>query len=756
MFIVSVLSFIAGIYFEAINTLSVKYIALLLVPLLFFPFFLMERYRRLCAIVLFCSFFLAGMIRIGFVINTHDNNEPYDEIQTFETLLTESGKNIKVLKIIKPDTYKSSYAIFRTDLDLDIGDSVIIYGGLKGLSATYKNPHIISWKWLRRLEGINFELKGDVLKIKKGNNPIDKIRRFIKEKIEFSRAKQKGIIKALMLGDRTSIDEETKTIFQRTGTSHILAISGLHVGIITSFFFFIIRWLFSKKRTFALSGRDKRYAAIITIIFPVVFMLLSGSSIPTVRATFMVCIFLLAIFFEKQRDLLHTIFLAALFILLVYPHSLFMPSFQLSFLSVIFIVLITHRFYPMIKTISKPIKWLSVTIITAFSAMVGTLPAVLYHFYGINLLSPLHNLVSIPLMCLISLPVILAGSILPYGEYLIGLAGRLIDFNIQLLKTLDFGYIYPMVRPGLFESLLFYAVIICLLFANRKIVCSILCFLVLPLTVVHGILEINKRFYNELCINFIDVGMGDAILVEAPKGKRILIDGGQRFNGDFDTGKYVVTPILLSKKILTIDYVINTHPHSDHLGGLIYILEHFNVKRFVTSGFFIQEPLFLDAIIMCRNKGIDIEIWHTGTEILLKDDFFITVFNPDRDYPAYNFNNTSLVLKLRYGKKSILLTGDMERDIEERLILNNMPLMADVLKVPHHGSNGASSLPFLLAVKPKIAILSVGMGIKGLPGKEALNRYKSLSIPVLSTLKNGFISVCTDGKKVSVKPYQTR
>jgi len=756
LFIVSVISFIAGIYFETLYNLPIKYIFFLLMPLLFVIPFLMDRYRRICAIILFFSFFLAGTLRIGQLINTLDVEEPDGKSYLFETVLIESNKTIKMLKILQPDAYKDTHVILRTERELDIGDKIIIYGELKALSETYKNPYLISWKWLKHLECINFELKGDILTIKKGENTIDKIRRFIKDRIEETGAKHIGIIKALVLGDRTSIDEETRIVFQRTGTSHILAISGLHIGIITGFFFFIIKWILGRIRPLALSGMDKRYAAIITIIFPVLFMVFSGSNISTIRATFMVSIYLLAIFFEKQRDLLNTVFLAALFILLIYPHSLFMPSFQLSFLSILFIILITHRVYPFIKVNDRFIKWLLITLTTTFSAMVGTLPVVLYNFYGVNFLSFIHNLISIPLICLISLPLILVGIILPYGGYLIVLAGELINLNIYILKALDFGYMFPLIRPGLFESMLFYAIIICLFFANKKIVFSILCFIVLPLAITHSISEINKRFYNDLCINFIDVGMGDAILIEAPKGKRILVDGGQRFKGDFDTGKNIITPILLSKKILTLDYIINTHPHSDHLGGLQYILEYFKVKKFVTGGFFIKEPLFLETIKRCKDKMINIEIWNAGSMIFLEKDFHITVLNPDRNYHSVNLNNASLVLKITYGKKSILLTGDIERDIEERLIMNNMPLEAHVLKIPHHGSNNASSIAFLMAVRPDIAILSAGKGIKGLPGKETLNRYKILSIPVLSTLKNGFILICTDGKKLSVNPYQIR
>ncbi|MCX7965041.1 MAG: DNA internalization-related competence protein ComEC/Rec2 [Syntrophorhabdaceae bacterium] len=752
MFIISVLSFSAGIYFEAIKNLPIKIIFLLILPSLFIVPFFIDTHRRLCAIMIFLSFFLAGMLRLGFITNTWITEEQNNEFNLFEARVLEANRYIKVLKIIKPEFYKSLQVILKTDKELDAGDIVIFYGELKELSITYKNPYIFSWKWLKHLEGINFELKGHIINTKKGEKIIDRIRRFIKEKIERSEAKHKGIIKALVLGDRVSIDEETKTIFQRTGTSHILAISGLHVGIITGFFFFIIKWILNRKRTLAFSGLDKRYASIITIIFPVLFMILSGASVSTIRATIMVSIFLMAVFFEKQRDIFNTVFMAALFILLVYPHSLFMPSFQLSFLSVIFILLIINRLYQLIwRVTSRIMRWFFISIITTFSATIGTLPVVLYHFYGINFFSVLHNLISIPLICLISLPLILMGVFMPYGEQIISLAGCVIDINIQILKSLDFGYLFPFIRPNHFEALLFYSFVLSVLFMNRKVVIATFYVIVLPVLLVYSIHEVNKRFYNDLCVNFIDVGMGDAILIEAPKGKRILVDGGQKIKESFDVGKNIIAPILLSKKILTMDYVINTHPHGDHLSGLLYIMEYFNVKKFATGGIFIDDPLFLDAIRLCKDKKIGITFLNTGDGIFSYGDFNIKVLNPDKDYHTQNLNNASLVIKIQYHNRSILLTGDIEREIEERMILKGMALKSDVLKVPHHGSKNASSTAFLITVNPKIAVLSAGKGIKGLPSEEALNRYKRLSIPVLSTLENGYISVCTDGKTMSIQ-----
>ncbi|MBP6941484.1 MAG: MBL fold metallo-hydrolase, partial [Syntrophorhabdaceae bacterium] len=236
-------------------------------------------------------------------------------------------------------------------------------------------------------------------------------------------------------------------------------------------------------------------------------------------------------------------------------------------------------------------------------------------------------------------------------------------------------------------------------------------------------------------------------LIEAPKGMRMLVDGGGSYKGEHDTGKSILTPVLLAKKIRTIDYVINTHPHGDHIGGLFHIVRNFDVRHFVTGKYFINEGMFLDIMNILRIKGVPVERWEAGDHLTLRGAR-IDVLSPDRDTTIEDPNNASLVLRIVYGKKSFLLTGDIGSEIEQRLVLSGLAAKADVLKVPHHGSRYSSSAHFLYTVRPDLAVLSVGSGIKGLPSKEALGRYKRLSIPVLRTDVNGFIRICTDGEKI--------
>lgn len=716
--------------------------------------FVLSKKRRFAMVLILICFVLAGMIRIGIVLSSKQPDITNEEPSIFVGTVVESSRQIKTIGLLSPLPLKGVKAVFRTDDNLGISDSVRIYGQIKELSPTFKNPYITSWKWLKRLEGTHYEIKGTALSVKPGRNIIQQARNAILKKIEKSGAKQQGIIKALTIGDTASLDDDTKTLFLKTGTTHILAISGLQIAIITGFFFILVRWLLGRFYVLRLSGKDKKYASLPAIPFAFIYMLIAGGGVSIIRSTIMITVFMLSVFFEREREIKNTIAFSALIILLLYPHSLFMPSFQLSFLSLFFIIIIMEKIYPLLKSSWKGVRWFLSSILTTSAATVGTLPIVIYHFYGVNPVCMFHNLISIPVMCMVATPMSIVGIIIPHGEYLLRLAGEMININVAVLDHINVGYIFPIVRPDLFEALLFYALILCIIYINRKLVRSFLYFAVIPLVIVSVVFACEKRFNNRLCFDLIDVGLGEAILIEAPKGIRILIDGGSDYRGNFDIGKTIITPILLSKKILTLDYVINTHPHGDHIGGLPSILNTFHVNTFATSGYSVNDAQFSKVLKIIREKGIALQLWKQGDVFTLRDNMNIQVMHPPSGYPAENPNTSSLVLKFIYKDTAFLTTGDIESGIEAMLIMSHMSLKANILKIPHHGSKNSSSAAFLRAVKPDLAVMSVGAGIKGLPGKEALDRYKELSIPVLSTQDNGFIQVCSDGGRITYKTFK--
>jgi competence protein ComEC len=756
LFVIAVLSFAAGIYIQAIRPFPLNLLfAALLIPLIVVPFIIAKK-QALAVCLMIPLFACAGMVRLGMVTAATGNIIDVDEEKVlWQGVVLEASPNTKILKLESPVGMKGVKAVFRTPEAININDRIRVFGHIRELSLTFNNPSLVSWKWLKRQEGINYELRGTLVSSSPGVNHIHAWRNWLKERIDQSGARYPGIIKALTIGDTTGLDEGTKTLFLKTGTSHILAISGSNIGIITAFFFFIARTIIRRWRRMRLRGDDIRYAALLAIPFAFMFMITAGSSIPTIRATIMITVFMLSLFFERGRHTINAIFFSALVILLLFPHSVFTPSFQLTFMSVLFIVIATERFYPYMRIENRILKWFLSSILMTVAASVGTLPAVIYHFYGVNPLSIIHNLVAIPLMCILAMPLSLAGLILPWGDYVLRLSGEIIALTIYILERLNAGYIYPVIRPTLFECMLYLSLILSAIYVQKRLVSACLIFIILPLSMGHAYHAWSERFHNKgLCVNFLDVGLGDSMIVEAPEGTRILIDGGGLYRGDFDMGKSIITPILLSKKILTIDYVINTHPHGDHAGGLFTILNTFKVRRFVTGAYFMREGRFLDLLALLKEKGIPVDAWKKSDHITFTKGMKIDVMNPGRLMTPENPNDASLVLKITHRENAFLLTGDIGSGIEEGLVLEGVPLKARIMKIPHHGSRHSSSLAFICSVGPDTAILSVGKGIRGLPGEDALNVYKSLSIPVLRTDVNGFIRVCSDGSAIRCETFR--
>ncbi len=246
----------------------------------------------------------------------------------------------------------------------------------------------------------------------------------------------------------------------------------------------------------------------------------------------------------------------------------------------------------------------------------------------------------------------------------------------------------------------------------------------------------------------------ESILIEAPRGVRILIDGGGSISGDFDTGSRIVMPFLLSKKILTLDYVINSHSHADHIGGLVSILRHLRVNTFVSTPFLVEYPEHPSLLQMMRQKKTTVQFWKKGETYRLPGETSIAVLYPPQIASFENLNDTSLVIKIIQKSRTFLFPGDIGDGVEEELLESGAPLKADVLKIPHHGSRTSSSFTFLCAVRPELAILSGGGVMQGLPALETLERYHKLSIPVLRTDRQGPITVCSYGGRLTYRVSQ--
>jgi competence protein ComEC len=754
LFIASILAFCAGIYVQSVWPLSPGLLLVASLPPILAAALLGSRFCKVSSLLILSAFILVGAMRLAFTqagwVLPPEGREP----TVLSGTVVESSPQMKVLSLSQPSELKGMRVTFLSGLDLQVSDSVRLFGVIKDLNPTFRNPGMRSWKWLKKMEGINYEVRGTILSTASARDWIGRMRAYFKKNIEGSGAAHTDILTALTIGDRAAIPADTNELFMRTGTSHVLAISGFNVGIISGFFFFLVRTAIRRVKRFRLSGRDSRYASLLVMPFPFVFMLVAGAGVSVIRATIMTIVFMAALFLERERHFYNITALAALAILLIYPHSLLTPSFQLTFMSLLFIVMFMERLFPVLAGIKNRIAtWSVSTVLSTAAATLGTAPIVVYYFYGMNPFCVIHNLITIPLLGVGATASALIGMVLPGGHRLLVAAGYLTDINIRVLKLLDFGYVFPMVRPTFNEMLLYYGLITTLLHAGKKPAAALLVLVFVPLAAAQTYVDYRQRFNEDLHIHFIDVGMGDAALLEIPGGIRVLLDGGGFPGSDFDVGKKVIAPFLLYRKVGHLDYVINTHPHADHLGGLPTILRDFTVSHLVTSGLFPQEPAFLRLIDTARAKGVEHLIWKEG-DGLRSGRFSLRVLYPPIGARWDDLNNASLVLRLQQGNRTFLLPGDIRGDVEENLVLSGLPLRSDVLKLAHHGSALSNGPAFVYAVNPSLAIVSGDGEKRGLPSAATIARLDKLHIPLLRTDKHGLIEVWSDGNRIGWRTHE--
>lgn len=246
-------------------------------------------------------------------------------------------------------------------------------------------------------------------------------------------------------------------------------------------------------------------------------------------------------------------------------------------------------------------------------------------------------------------------------------------------------------------------------------------------------------------VHFLDIGQGDSELIELPNGEVMLIDGGNRDDSEF------LVEYIKNLHISKIDYVVATHPHEDHIGGLPEVIKTFDIGKIYMPKKTANTRIFESLVSEIKNKGLKITEANSGMNILDEKDLNISILAPiSTSYEK--INDYSIVSKLKYKDISLLFTGDAERESEKQLLQSEMDLSADLLKIGHHGSNTSSSDEFLDEVKPKYAVISSEKGNNyGHPHKEVIDRLTSRNIKILRTDEMGTIVLETDGKAAKLK-----
>lgn len=589
-----------------------------------------------------------------------------------------------------------------------------------------------------------------------------------------------GIAKALILGEKGEISKELRERFSAAGVAHILAISGLHIGIIALVCFFLVRNLLKCSTRLILSTDISKVSALITLIPVITYCFIAGHGIATIRATIMITTYLLAILIGREEDLWNTVALAAFIILIFSPSSLFDISFQLSFISVIAILYLTPRFSaPLFQQPQDPLEpppgWrkkiftrISLFLLVTTSAIIGTAPLVAYYFHRISPWGILTNVIIIPLIGFLIVPLGLLASLLlflyqPLAIFLVHMMQPLITLSIstvELFNQLPYAD-YRTATPTLLEIALFYLGVVLLVNIKKsKKVRYGLALVAIAFILNQGFWYYQNNVSPLLRITSIDVGQGESTLVRLPKGSTMLIDGGGFYDNSFDIGERVVAPLLWKKKIKHIDYLVLSHPQSDHLNGLVFISKNFKVKEVWSNGDrAYTEPFeeFERTISEKRIKKFIINREHPDRKI--KDVLFEFLHPPKppwHDNPP-RVNKHSLVIKLTYKGISMLFTGDIYQEAERELINTAPNLKSTILKVPHHGSKTSSSLEFIKQVQPKIAIFNLGFkNTFHLPSKKVIKRYQDQGCQIFRTDQDGAIIIETDGSDICIKTFLKR
>ena len=595
---------------------------------------------------------------------------------------------------------------------------------------------------VNRITGVAYlKTDSEILTIKKRGNLFDKLVSMLKGKIENAielglAPRNATILKALILGLRGELTEEIKNDFINAGVIHVLAVSGLHVGYIAVMVLVILSF-------FRFPAKLKTIIAIFALY---VYSDIVGFKPSVVRAMIMADLILIARTWEFVPKIYNIIFASALIQTLINPLELFDVGFQLSYAAVISIVYFYNKFLRFLssKFLEKVKKhkamfYIFQLFLISLSANLGTLPISMYYFHRLPLISMVSNVIVIPLVGVIAVAgfaqvimgVLYHGVGEIYGE-VTNLLLHLLRSIINFFAELPFAYM-EVAGFGLLTLLLIYfAILVGANLDNRKFR---LAGVILGLVLINFVLWKGIIAEPGLEVTFLDVGQGDAIYVQFPSGKNMLVDtGDKKFR--FDAGSRFIVPFLKYKGVKRINYLVLTHPHSDHVGGASTVLTELKVDTIYSAEFGSRSKLWISLCRLADSLGIPLVKLSAGDIIRISSNAVVLVLYPFQNLSSnsLSYNNLSVVLKVNYGGESILLTGDIEKPAEEYLLHWDRWLESEIVKVPHHGSNSSSSYEFVKMVHPDYAVISVGRNDKfGHPDTSVVLRYKSLGAKVLRT-----------------------
>lgn len=710
------------------------------------------------AITILAIFLIIGTFHINAL------NKKYNKIYEIK----EKVNIIGIIEEIEPKEYTNKYIlkiesinnkkqintklILTTKLNLEYGDCIKIKAqyftpddsrNYKGFSYRNYLKQKSIYGTIEPIGNIEIVERGKINFISKLANSVKSI--IINKSNNNLSENASSVFLGILLGEKSQISDEISTYFKLGNMSHILAVSGAHVGYII----LMVNILLGKTQ--------KKFYSVCTIIILVFFMVITNFMPSVVRACTMSIIAIFAKLVYRKSDIYNNLAISAFLILLSNPYTILNIGFQLTYLGTLGIVLLSKRMSTCLynkifhkenkeskltlknRVKTKVKKYITNTILISISVQILIAPIIIFNFNTLSYNFLISGILATPIFACIMLVGIISLIAFPLEKICFLIVEILINcliFISKILSSIPFSKII-IPTPHIVWVIFYYLAFAIILISKSKIsyriikskekIIKVLKKVLIPILIVCIIAQFFILVKDRnLKIFFIDVGQGDASLIITPKNKVILIDGGGSSDKSYDVGENILIPYLLDRGIKSIDYIIISHFDNDHVGGILTVMKELKVKNIIIGKQFCGTENLKEFLEIVNSKKINLIIAQATNRINVETNLYFDIIWPNSKYEITqnSINNNALVCKLYYKNFTMLFTGDIEEEAEKVLVSKYSDtniLKSVVLKVPHHGSKSSSTENFIKLVNPKIALIGVGKNNKyGHPNNSVL------------------------------------
>lgn len=540
-----------------------------------------------------------------------------------------------------------------------------------------------------------------------------------------------GVFEALTLGLTRHIDKTQWDLFRRTGTTHLIDISGEHIALVAGLSYGLFKWLWRHLGHFSLYYPAQRIASALAIFISFSYTLIAGFAVPTQRSLITGCLMLMTHFRSKRFSTWQAFRYALLLVLLLEPHAVFMLGFYFSFAAVAILIIVNQR-----------VKQTGIRKLLALqiACLIGLMPLSLYWFSYGSITGLVANLLAIPWVGFLIVPLALFIAalspwfVIPGSVALLKMAIMILLIGLRWIDSFEWMNITFTFTDALAPLAIMGALALLITLPLKRGLPALCVLLIACLFPNYPTLRLN-----EVTMDVLDVGQGLAVVIKTAHHV-LLYDTGMKFYQGSDMGQLVIIPYLRTLGVKQLDTVVISHPDLDHRGGLTSLQAAYPIDTFI-----VDDPTYYHKGLSCHQHPA----W-------LWDGVTFQFFPISRPLPRKN--NHSCVLQIRASNKSILLSGDIEKPAESYLIQTyGKQLESTVMLIPHHGSRTSSSLSFVKQVAPRYAVASYGFDNRyHFPHNNTLATYARLQIPLYNTQHHGMIHVELTQKEVVLKPYTNR